>query len=70
MKSRAKPEHKTGRIMLISVFPGSCPMCRRKSYDDLAVRDKRATGKAKDMISEYLREEVMPYEGNDLEKAE
>ncbi len=56
--------------MLISVSPGSCPMCRRKSYDDPAVRDKRATGKAKDMISEYLREEVMPYEGNDLEKAE
>lgn len=48
----------------------SCPMCRRKSYDDPAVWDKRATGKAKDMISEYLSEEVMPYEGNDREKAE
>ena len=35
--------------MLISASPGSCPMCRRKSYDDPAVRDKRATGKAKDM---------------------
>lgn len=70
MKIRAKPEHKTMRIMLISVSPGSCLMCWRKSYDDPAVRDKRATGKAKDMISEYLREEVMPYEGNDLEKAE
>lgn len=56
--------------MLSSDSPGSCPMCRRKSYDDPAVRDKRATGKAKDMISEYLREEVMPYEGNDREKAE
>ena len=58
--------------MLILVSPGSCPMCRRKSYDDPAVRDrdKRATGKAKDMISEYLREEVMPYEGNDRKKAE
>lgn len=58
--------------MLISVSPGSCPVCRSKSYDAPTVRDrdKRATGKAKDMISEYLREEVMPYEGNDLEKAE
>lgn len=56
--------------MLILVSPGSCPMCRRKSYDDPAVRDKRTTGKAKDRISEYLREEVMPYEGNDFEKAE
>ena len=43
----------------------SCPMCRRKSYDDPAVRDKRATGKAKEMIIEYLREEEMPCEGND-----
>ena len=43
----------------------SCPMCRRKSYDDPAVRDKRATGKAKGMIIEYLREEEMPCEGND-----
>ena len=56
--------------MLILVSPGSCPMCRRKSYDDPAVRDKRATGKANDRISEYLREEVMPYEGNDRKKAE
>ena len=24
--------------MLILVSPGSCPMCRRKSYDDPAVR--------------------------------
>ena len=46
------------------------PYVPEKSYDDPAVRDKRATGKAKDMISEYLREEVMPYEGNDREKAE
>ena len=46
--------------MLISVYSGSCPVCRSKSYDAPAVRDrdKRATGKAKDMISEYLREEV------------
>lgn len=48
--------------MLISVSPGSCPVCRSKSYDAPTVRDrdKRATGKAKDMISEYLREEVAP----------
>lgn len=35
---------------------GSCPMCRSKSYDDPAVRDKRAAEKAKDMVSEYLGE--------------
>ena len=46
----------------------SCPLCRRKSYDYPTIRDKRATGKAKEMISEHLREEVMPCEGNDPEK--
>ncbi len=35
----------------------SCPMCRRKSYDDPTARDKRAMGKAKEMIREYFREE-------------
>ncbi len=36
----------------------SCPMCRSKSYDDPAVRDKRSTGKAAEMLREYLREEA------------
>lgn len=43
----------------------SCPMCRSKSYDDPTVRDKRAVEKAKDMVSEYIREEAIPHERND-----
>ncbi len=48
----------------------SCPMCRRKSYDDPTARDKRAMRKATEMIQGLLREEVIPHEGDDLEKAE
>ena len=43
----------------------SCPMCRRKSYDDLTVRDTRSMRKAEEMISEYVREEETLYERND-----
>lgn len=40
----------------------SCPMCRSKSCDVSAVRDKRSIGKAAEMLREYLREEDDPYE--------
>jgi len=43
----------------------SCPMCRRKSYDDPTIRDKRVSDKAKDMFREYLREGLMPHRRND-----
>jgi len=46
----------------------SCPMCRSKSYDDPSARDKRAKGKAKEMINEYLREEETPNAGSDPEE--
>ena len=35
----------------------SCPMCRRKSYDDPTVRDKRSMEKAAEMLREYLGED-------------
>ena len=35
----------------------SCPMCRRKSYDDPTVRDKRSMEKAVEMLRENLRDD-------------
>lgn len=48
----------------------SCPLCRRKSYDEPTNRDRRSMEKAEDMISEYWRKEVTPYERKDLEQTE
>lgn len=48
----------------------SCPMCRSKSYDDPAIRDKRAMGIAEEMLREYLREEDDPYERDDPQQTE
>ena len=48
----------------------SCPMCRRKSYDDPAIRDKRAMGKAAEMLREYLRGEDNPNERDDSRQTE
>ncbi len=45
-------------------------MCRSKSYDDPAIRDKRAMGIAEEMLREYLREEDDPYERDDPQQTE
>ena len=34
----------------------SCPMCRTKSYDDPAIRDKRSREKAFIMVQDYYTE--------------
>ena len=34
-----------------------CPMCRSKSYDEPAIRDKRSRVMASDMIEEFFSEQ-------------